>query len=48
MPTPEPQPGMPDQVLIVPQSGEAEAGAERSEREAVEQPAKVMRIGSMI
>jgi hypothetical protein len=39
---------MPDQVLIVPATGEAEEGADRPDREAVEQPAKVMRIGSMI
>ncbi len=50
MPGAEPQPQMPDQVLIVPSSGpvEGEVEAEQPDREAVEQPAKVMRIGSMI
>jgi hypothetical protein len=38
---------MPDQVLIVPPSAEGDA-VEIPDREAVEQPAKVMRIGSMI
>jgi len=36
-----------DQVLIVPQRAEGEE-LDRPDREAVEQPAKVMRIGSMI
>ncbi len=42
---------MPDQVLIVPSSsaeGEDAEQAQAPDREAVEQPAKVMRIGSMI
>ena len=41
-------PNVPEQVLIVgrPPEGEPEEG--REDREAVEQPAKVMRIGSMI
>jgi hypothetical protein len=50
MPTPETQPERLQQVLIVPSSeaaGEPEE-ADRPDREAVEQPAKVMRIGSMI
>jgi hypothetical protein len=48
MPSPESQIGMPDQVLIVPEGGEPDEAGERPDREAVEQPAKVMRIGSMI
>ena len=47
MPTPQPQPEMPEQILIVPSGGEEQEG-ERSDRESVEQPGKVMRIGSMI
>ncbi len=49
MPTPNPE--MPDQVLVVPASfveGDGTADDERPDRESVEQPAKVMRIGSMI
>jgi hypothetical protein len=39
----------PDQVLIIPPPGGGEGGrSDEAEREAVEQPAKVMRIGSMI
>ncbi len=49
MSSPESQPERPDQVLLVQQSGEdEEQEGERPDREAVEQPAKVMRIGSMI
>ncbi len=50
MPTPESQPERPDQVLLVPPGADAEdqEQADRPDREAVEQPAKVMRIGSMI
>ncbi|MBV8202512.1 MAG: bacterial proteasome activator family protein [Acidobacteria bacterium] len=39
---------MPDQVLIVPSQSEGGSEAGGPDREAVEQPAKVMRIGSMI
>jgi hypothetical protein len=41
---------MPEQVLIVPPDAEmvGEGGDQIPDREAVEQPAKVMRIGSMI
>jgi hypothetical protein len=39
--------GMPDEVLVVPTGGPTEEG-EGVVRQAVEQPAKVMRIGSMI
>ena len=46
MPNPESQPEMADQVLIVP-SVEGEDD-QSPDREAVEQPGKVMRIGSMI
>ncbi len=48
MPGSDSQPNVPEQVLIIgnPSSGEGEDGQE--DREAVEQPAKVMRIGSMI
>jgi hypothetical protein len=43
--SPQTQPGISDQVLVVaPGAGDAEG----KDREAVEQPAKVMRIGSMI
>ncbi len=50
MPTPEPQPERPDQVLLVPPGadGQDPEQADRPDRESVEQPAKVMRIGSMI
>ncbi len=41
-------PNVPDQVLIVGNQAEDESSAEGNDREAVEQPAKVMRIGSMI
>jgi Protein of unknown function (DUF2587) len=44
--TPEPQP-QPDEVFIVP-GGDLATTGEAEVREAVEQPAKVMRIGSMI
>ena len=47
MPSSQNQP-TPDQVLVVPVSEETPDGVERPERESVEQPAKVMRIGSMI
>ncbi|HET9076391.1 MAG TPA: bacterial proteasome activator family protein [Acidimicrobiales bacterium] len=49
MPGSDSAPNVPDQVLIVgaqPGDGDTEGGA--GDREAVEQPAKVMRIGSMI
>jgi hypothetical protein len=48
MPTPEPESNIPNQVLIV--GGQPPDGEERPgpDRESVEQPAKVMRIGSMI
>ena len=48
MPGSDSQPTVPEQVLIVgrPSEGESEDG--REDRESVEQPAKVMRIGSMI
>ncbi len=42
-----PQTG-PEQVLIIPGSDSRDAGTDEMGREAVEQPAKVMRIGSMI
>jgi hypothetical protein len=48
MSSPEPKPEMPDQVLIIPAGGGGEEGGEHADRQAVEQPAKVMRIGSMI
>ena len=52
MPTSESQPERPDQVLLVPPGDDGqEPGpelADRPDRESVEQPAKVMRIGSMI
>jgi Protein of unknown function (DUF2587) len=38
----------PDGMAVEPAAGEDEAGRERSVTELVEQPAKVMRIGSMI
>jgi Protein of unknown function (DUF2587) len=44
--TPEPQP-QPDEVFIVP-GGDLATTGEAEVREAVEQPGKVMRIGSMI
>lgn len=47
MPTPPSQSDTPEQVLLIP-SGGVEQEGERPDREAVEQPAKVMRIGSMI
>jgi hypothetical protein len=47
MPTPQPPSDSPDQVLLVPSVGDEQEGG-RPDREAVEQPAKVMRIGSMI
>ena len=47
MPTPQPQSDTPDQILLVP-TGDMEQEGEGSDRESVEQPAKVMRIGSMI
>jgi hypothetical protein len=47
MPGDDRQPPMPEQVLIVPPPPEGE-GEPQPDREAVEQPAKVMRIGSMI
>ena len=37
----------PDQILIIPAQSDG-AGGEEADRESVEQPAKVMRIGSMI
>jgi hypothetical protein len=44
-----PEERAPEQVLIIPAQGGGEGGrSEEAEREAVEQPAKVMRIGSMI
>jgi hypothetical protein len=47
MPEPERSgPGFPDQVVIVGEPGADEEAA--PERESIEQPAKVMRIGSMI
>ncbi len=48
MPSPDSETEVPNQVLIVPPGEEEEQDSERSDREAVEQPAKVMRIGSMI
>ncbi len=52
IPTPETQPERPDQVLLVPPGADGQDPdpelAERPDRESVEQPAKVMRIGSMI
>src|ERR1700758_3782402 len=42
-----PEEPRPEQVLIIP-GPDSRDGAEESGREAVEQPAKVMRIGSMI
>jgi Protein of unknown function (DUF2587) len=39
---------MTDQVLIVPAGGSEADGGESSERQAIEQPARVMRIGTMI
>ncbi len=49
MSSPESQPEQPEQVLIVPPGADgAPEEEERPDREAVEQPAKVMRIGSMI
>ena len=48
MPTPQSQSGTPDQVLIVPSGDGGEHEGAQTDREAVEQPAKVMRIGSMI
>jgi hypothetical protein len=48
MPTPEPQSDIPDQVLIVPPGAGDEQGGESTDRQEVAQPAKVLRIGSMI
>ncbi|HMC38324.1 MAG TPA: bacterial proteasome activator family protein [Acidimicrobiales bacterium] len=47
MPNPEPDQEAAEQVLIMPSGAEPEEGGQ-PDREAVEQPAKVMRIGSMI
>ncbi|HET6965348.1 MAG TPA: bacterial proteasome activator family protein [Acidimicrobiales bacterium] len=48
MSSPDSQPERPDQVLLVPPGADGEEEADRPDRESVEQPAKVMRIGSMI
>jgi hypothetical protein len=48
MANPDPQSEMPDQVLVVRGDGSEGDVPEQPDREAVEQPAKVMRIGSMI
>ncbi len=48
---PQQQPGQPDDhtvVVVTPQGMAVSGGEERSPAELVEQPAKVMRIGSMI
>jgi hypothetical protein len=50
MPSPESQPNTPDQILILGggPGGPEDQGDQGPEREAIGQPAKVMRIGSMI
>jgi hypothetical protein len=43
-----PEETRPKEVLIIPSSDSRDGGGDEAAREAVEQPAKVMRIGSMI
>jgi hypothetical protein len=45
---PDSEPEYPSEVLVVGPPADGEDPVERPDREAVEQPAKVMRIGSMI